>query len=128
MLLRELDQDENWLMSKWQLTYKVGWEHIQRALYSVYDYFVRTDILVNQREIETANKDSIKQLEEAASMTIRGMSRIFGVPLMITFYNQTNMVELFAAKATEEFKQSDYKQFNISMCQFMDSIELAMYR
>lgn len=133
MLLRELEQDENWLISKWQLTYSVSWEHIQKAVYAAFDSFVRTDILTSTiqgsiTEIETINKDSVMLIEEAASMTIRGMSRILGVPLMITFYNQTNVVELFVAKATDEFKTADYKQFNLSMCQFLDSIELAMYR
>lgn len=133
MLLRELRQDENWLISKWQLTYSVGWEHIQKAVCAAYDSFVRTDILTtsvqgSRTEIETTGKDSVMQIEEAASMTIRGMSRTLGIPLMITFYNQTNVVELFSAKATDEFKSSDYEQFNLSMCQYLDSIELAMYR
>jgi hypothetical protein len=29
---------------------------------------------------------------------------------------------------SDEFKDTDYRKFNISMCQYMDSIELAMTR
>lgn len=128
MLLRDLKEDENWLTSAWQLTYRVGWEHILRGVYAVYDSFVRTDILVNQRELPDISKESVPAIEEGSNLTIRGMSRTLGVPLMMTFYNQTNIVEVFVAKATEEFKSADYKSFNISMCQFLDSVELAMYR
>lgn len=128
MLLRDLKEDENWLTSAWQLTYRVGWEHILRGVYAVYDSFVRTDVLVEQRELADISKESVPSIEEASNLTIRGMSRTMGVPVMMTFYNQTNFVEVFVAKATDEFKSADYKSFNISMCQFLDSIELAMYR
>ena len=47
---------------------------------------------------------------------------------MITFYNQTDLVRATVACATEEFREADYQRFNLSMCQFMDSAELAMYR
>ncbi len=50
------------------------------------------------------------------------------VPIMITFYNQTNIVDVNVAKMTDEFSKTDYEKFNKSLCQYLDSIELAMYR
>lgn len=50
------------------------------------------------------------------------------VPIMITFYNQTNIVDVNVAKMTYEFSKTDYEKFNKSLCQYLDSIELAMYR
>ncbi len=61
-------------------------------------------------------------------MTVRGISEMIRVPLMITFFNQLDLVKASVACATEEFTEADYRSFNLSMCQFMDSAELAMYR
>ena len=61
-------------------------------------------------------------------MTIRGISKIIQVPLSITFYNQMNTVDVNTAKATSEFINTDYQKLNMSLCQFLDSLELAMYR
>ena len=61
-------------------------------------------------------------------MTIRGVSKIVQVPLMVTFFNQLQTVRVSVARATDEFKEADYKKFNMSLGQYMDSIELAMYR
>jgi hypothetical protein len=46
---------------------------------------------------------------------------------MITFYNQINAVDVTAARVTDEFRDADYQKFNMSLGQYMDSIELAMY-
>ncbi len=69
----------------------------------------------------------VRELEENGYLTIRGVSEIIRVPLSITFYNQLDIVKVTVACATEEFEEADYKKFNLSMCQFMDSAELAMY-
>ena len=77
---------------------------------------------------EISNKEDILKLEESGNLVIRGMSAIIKVPLMITLYNQLNVVDVSVAGATEEFREADYQKFNMSMGQYMDSIELAMYR
>ena len=46
---------------------------------------------------------------------------------MMTFFNQLKTVNVAVACATDEFKEADYHNFNMSMGQFMDSVELAMY-
>ncbi len=61
-------------------------------------------------------------------MTIRGMSKIIKVPLIITFYNQLKTVNVAVARTTEEFKEANYQKFNTSLEEYMDSLELAMYR
>ena len=77
------------------------------------------DVIVTNREILS--------LEEYGRLTIRGISDMIKVPLSITFFNQLDFVRVYVACATEEFDHADYKDFNLSMCQFMDSVEIAMY-
>ena len=86
------------------------------------------EILVDDKAVAVANKEDVLNLDEARTMTIRGMSTIIGIPIMITFYNQTNIVDVNVAKVTDEFKSADYEKYNKSLCQYMSSLEIAMYR
>lgn len=128
MVLMGISKSNGWLSSEWHLTYPVGWENICKAVSIAYDSFVKPEILIDNSVITVENKQDILSLDESAALMIRGVSNIIHVPVMITFFNQTNVVKAVVAAATEEFSKTDYQSFNLSMCQFMDSIELAMYR
>lgn len=128
MLLVGLEEDNGWVYSSWRLTYNVGWEQICKATNVIYDTYNNPEILVDDVRVEIASKDDILSLEEDLILTIRGVSQILKVPIMISFYNQTDVVNVYVASATEEFSNVDYENFNKSLCQYLDSIELAMYR
>lgn len=128
MLLIGVKEENGWLLSRWNLTYKVGWEQICKAASAIFDYYDGLEILVDGETAEVSSKEDVLHLDEAGDLVIRGMSKIIKVPLMITFYNQTNAVSVSVAGATDEFKVADYQRFNMSLGQYMDSIELAMYR
>ena len=128
MLLIGVKDENAWLISRWNLAYSVGWESICKAVKSVYDYYKGMEILVDDKAVAVANKEDVLNLDEARTMTIRGMSTIIGIPIMITFYNQTNIVDVNVAKVTDEFKCADYEKYNKSLCQYMSSLEIAMYQ
>lgn len=128
MLLMEIQENSGWILSRWNLTYSAEWENICKAVYSVYDFYMQPEILVNDRIVNVYHKDNILKLGENGNLTIRGVSTILKVPVMISFMNQTSVVEVDVAQATEEFIKTDYQRFNMSLGQYMDSIELAMYR
>ncbi len=128
MLLVGVKESGGWLISRWNLTYRVGWEHICKAVRTVFEFYNQPEVLTDKMPVTAYKKEDLLKLDEKGSMTIRGMSTIINVPIMITFYNQTNAVDVNVAKATSEFSEADYQKFNISLCQYMDSIELAMYR
>lgn len=81
-----------------------------------------------EAKVSPQSAGEVLELEESGYLTVRGVSEILQVPVMITFYNQLYTVRVTVISATEEFAEADYKRFNLSMCQFMDSIELEMYR
>ena len=128
MLLIGVKEENGWLLSRWNLTYKVVWEHICKAACAIFDYYDGSEILVDGETVEVSSKEDVLHLDEARDLVVRGMSKIIKVPLMITFYNQTNAVSVSVAGAADEFKDADYQRFNMSLGQYMDSIELAMYR
>lgn len=128
MLLIGVRKEEGWLISRWNLTYSVGWESICKAIRSLYDFYPDPEILVGDKPITISNSEDILKVSEDRSMIIRGISSILKVPIMITFYNQLNFVDVNVACATKEFETADYQKFNLSLGQFLDSIELAMYR
>ena len=106
MLLLGVKKENDWLLAEYNLTYKVGWENICKAVSLAYEYYDNVEILVDNNKVNICSK----------------------VPLMITFFNQLQTVRVSVACATDEFKDADYKKFNMSLGQYMDSIELAMYR
>lgn len=128
MLLIGVKEENGWLLSRWNLTYKVGWERICKAAAAIFDYYDGLEILVDGEAVEVSAREDVLHLDEARDLVIRGMSRIIKAPLMITFYNQTNAVSVSVAGISDEFKEADYQRFNMSLGQYMDSIELAMYR
>ncbi|MDD7769470.1 hypothetical protein [Suipraeoptans intestinalis] len=128
MLLKAIKENKGWMLSQWNLTYSVGWEQICKAVYFMFDYYDNTEILVDDKPIDLSSKEEIIKIDESGNMTIRGISKIIKVPLMITFFNQTSVVNVNVAQVNEEFKTTDYQKFNFSLCQYMDSIELSMYR
>lgn len=128
MLLMAVKENAGWVLSQWNLTYPVGWNQICKAVYFMFDYYDNTEILVDDKRITLSSKEEIIKIGEARNIIIRGISKIMKVPLMITFYNQTKVVNVNVAQVNEEFKTTDYQKFNLSLCQYMDSIELSMYR
>ena len=130
MLLIDVKDKGGWLYSEWKLTYPTGWKGILNAAYGLYDTFSDPEILIDAEQTPAAvkSKQDIADIKEAGSLMIRGTSALLHAPVMISFLNQTNAVRAVVAAATDEFKNADYKSFNLSMCQLMDSIELAMYR
>ena len=132
MKLLGVNRDGDRLYSEWRLTYPVGWEHICKAAALIFEYTKDPEILTGDAGCETpafvSGRDDILSLEESGCLTVRGTSDILRVLVMIVFYNQLDLVKAYVACATDEFSKADYKEFNLSMCQFMDSVELAMYR
>ena len=127
MHLIGVKRDEGWLFSRWELTYPVGWHNIISGVESVYDYYSTPEILAGGEKVAVSRKEDIAGIVENATMTIRGMSKIVKVPIMITFYNQVNSVDVNVPVGVDEFADADYEKFNHSLCQYMDSIELRMF-
>ncbi|MCM1186960.1 MAG: hypothetical protein NC251_07755 [Lachnoclostridium sp.] len=128
MVLIGVKENNGWLNSRWNLTYKIGWENILKACTFSSEYYQQFEILVDDQVVSVQSKEENMNLEEARTLTFRGISTIIKVPIMITLYNQLNAVDVSVAMATEEFLEADYEKFNKSLGQYLDSIELAMYR
>lgn len=128
MVLLGVKKEDDWLKSSWQSTYGMNWDDILHAVSSLFDYFTHREILLDEKNVEKVlGKNDILKLEERSSIVIRGISTIMKVPMMIRFYNQSQTVDVFVQCATKEFEEADYQKFNMSLGQYMDSIELAMF-
>ena len=128
MLLLGVEKENGWLLAEYSLTYRVDWKHICKGVKLAYDYYENVEVLVDDKIVNVNSKEQVMDLEEAGKMTIRGISKIIGVPLMITFFNQLQVARCSVACATEEFQAADYEKFNKSLAQYMDSLEIAMFR
>ena len=132
MKLLGVEKRDDYLYSEWNLTYRVGWHQIVKAAALIYQYTEDPEILTGDAEgmskASVKSPEEIMNLEEMGYLTIRGISEILKVPVMITFFNQLDLVRVTVISETEEFAEADYEKFNLSMCQYLDSAELAMYR
>lgn len=85
MLLLGVREENDWLASTFNLTYPASWDKICRAVSRSCDYLDETVVLVDNVAADIDSKDDILNHTEASNMTIRGMSTIIKIPLMITF-------------------------------------------
>ena len=127
MHLLGVRENDGWLESAWEFTYRVGWAHIQTAVYEVYDAFEKPEVLVRGEHVDIDNKEEIKELEEELNMSIRGYCPLIKNRLMIIFHNQVKTVTVVMSTDDGEYKEADYEKFNHSMCEFMSSIEINMF-
>ncbi|MBO4456553.1 MAG: hypothetical protein J5802_02405 [Butyrivibrio sp.] len=128
MHLIGVKEENGWDLSRWELTYRVSWGMIKKAIALAYEYYDHVEIFVDNRPVNVSSKEDILRIEESRDMVIRGMSKIINAPVMIVLYNQLTAVDVNVAQLNDEFKDTDYEKFNHSMCQFLDSLEIAMYR
>ena len=133
MLLIGVKKDDGWLHARWELTYPAGWVNICNGISEIFEFFDQPEILIaqtmadNKQSIDIKSKDEIANINESSLMTIHGMSKIFKLPLTMTFYNQTKIVDIAIPADGKEFAETNYEKFNHSFCAFMDSIELYMH-
>ncbi|MCR5685333.1 MAG: hypothetical protein K6G81_07940 [Lachnospiraceae bacterium] len=129
--VEKIEEELTWLYSEWSLTYRVGWHQICAAVALIWEYTEAPELKMGDAYEESfpevKNTEEIMNLEESGWLGVRGKSKILEVPVQITFYNQTDHVKVSVLSVNEEFSEADYRKFNLSMCQFMDSAEIAMY-
>lgn len=115
------------MTSRWHLTYRVSWEHCLKGLERVYPFYDQLQVLADNQEIEVADVKEIATIAEGKSLTFRGISKIFSLPLSITFYSQIQEVDVSIAAVGEEFSRVDYETFSKSMTTYLTSIEIDMF-
>jgi len=128
MLLEGVKERDGWLISRWHLTNGVAWERLCRAAAAAYPTFRQAQVLRDDVAVDLESAEEIERIGEAFRLTLRGFSTLVHIPMSITFYNQTDLVDVALPMDEEEFSEADYERFNRSLCQFMDSMELSMYR
>ena len=127
MVLAGVTEENKWLVSAWILTYKVGWDKILKACASCSENYHEFEILVDKKLVPIKTNEEIMKLEEAQNLTFRGLLKNIGAGIMITLYNQSDLVDVYVTMTTEEFSSADYETFNKTLGGYLDSIELAMY-
>lgn len=127
MLLVGQHEEEGWIRSTFNLTYRVAWEQLLLAVYGAYRYFSDPEVLVDGEPVDIAAPTDILSIAEDRNIMLRGISTVITAPLMITFYNQVQFVNVSVGAVNDEFRNTDYEKYNKSMCQLMDSMEIMMH-
>ena len=128
MLLSALKEENSWILSRWNLTYESDWAGFLKGIISVYDKYQDFEIIVDGNEYAVTDEASIKAIPEGKNITFRGISTVLKVPVMVTFYTGHQAVDVNVAKATYDLFECTYENVNMSLGQYMDGIEIAMFR
>ena len=127
MLLVGQHEEDGWIRSTFNLTYRVAWEQLLLAVYGAYRYFSDPEVLVDGEPVDIAAPTDILSIAEDRNIMLRGISTVITAPLMITFYNQVHFVNVSVGAVNDEFRDTDYEKYNKSMGQLMDSMEIMMH-
>lgn len=139
MILREITQQDDWLVTAWQMTYKTGWNVILHMENSMFPFLEKGEVLGNTI---VAKKESVNLTEkvmqadnlllclaeeEMGSLTIRGFSKILKCPLQVCIYNQTDVCEVYIPKiAFKDFDsiEKPYEAVTLRLGRLVDSMEI----
>ena len=127
MLLVGEHEEDGWIYSTFNLTYRVAWEQLLLAVYGAYRFFSDPEVLVDGKPVEIGDPAEILTIAEDRNIMLRGISTVIAAPLMITFFNQVHFVNVSVGAVNDEFRDTDYEKYNKSMCQLMDSMEIMMH-
>ena len=127
MLLVGEHEEDGWIYSTFNLTYRVAWEQLLLAVYGAYRFFSDPEVLVDGKPVEIGDPAEILTIAEDRNIMLRGISTVIAAPLMITFFNQVYFVNVSVGAVNDEFRDTDYEKYNKSMCQLMDSMEIMMH-
>ena len=112
MLLVGQHEEDGWIRSTFNLTYRVAWEQLLLAVYGAYRYFSDPEILVDGEPVDIAAPTDILSIAEDRNIMLRGISTVITAPLMITFYNQVHFVNVSVGAVNDEFRDTDYEKYN----------------
>ena len=115
-----------WVSTSWQLTYKVSWAHFCKAIDAIKQFYDNLEVFRDNSLVSISLTEKV-DIPEASTLTIRGMSKILNVPVMITFANQSQTIGVYFT-TDRHSEDVDYKFINYTLGQYLDSIEIAMYR
>ena len=127
MLLVGEHEEDGWIYSTFNLTYRVAWEQLLLAVYGAYRFLSDPEVLVDGKPVEIGDPAEILTIAEDRNIMLRGISTVIAAPLMITFFNQVHFVNVSVGAVNDEFRDTDYEKYNKSMCQLMDSMEIMMH-
>lgn len=127
MLLVGEHEEDGWIYSTFNLTYRVAWEQLLLAVYGAYRFFSDPEVLVDGKPVEIGDPAEILTIAEDRNIMLRGISTVIAAPLMITFFNQVHFVNVSVGAVNDEFRDTNYEKYNKSMCQLMDSMEIMMH-
>ena len=117
MLLVEEREENGWIRSTFNLTYRVTWDQLLQAVHGAYPYFANPQVLVDGTQISVAKQSDILTIPEDRAIILRGISTVLNAPLMITFRNQSQAVAVSVGSVNQEFRNTTYEKYNKSMSQ-----------
>jgi len=126
MLFMGHHEDDGWLLSTFNLTFRASWEMMLQGVYEAWHYFANVEILVDRKPIEIKTPEDILKIPENWNISIRGLLMVARTNVEIVFYTQVHFINVYVECNNEELKNLDYEHYNKFIGKFIDNMEIAM--
>ena len=126
MLFMGHHEDDGWLLSTFNLTFRASWEMMLQGVYEAWHYFANVEILVDRKPIEIETPEDILKIPENWNISIRGLLMVARTNVEIVFYTQVHFINVYVECKNEELKNLDYEHYNKFIGKFIDNMEIAM--
>lgn len=138
MLLREVKEENGWIIAEYSATWRYGYDFMLDAAQTIIDTDFQ-DQLQRVAIADIAGTEDIEKLDEVNAcgnilrdckslqkecgvLTVSGISKVMECPIQLVFFNQTNLVRLFCPMP-QYFKEHGKHVFD----NYLNSIEIKAY-
>ena len=138
MLLKEVHEENGWMLADYRATWKYGYdfmldaaqtaidsdfgENLQRVAVGVLAGGRQEECIDEVRKARNVLRNSRKVSEEHGLLVVSGMSRLMECPIQLMFYNQSDLIRLCTP-----FKRIFDEYGNNVFTTYMCSIEIRAY-
>lgn len=125
MVLKDIQENQNWLRMKWQCSFPMPWSNILFATRAMLPLFQNAEVLIGSNGAGSEKVNPSDNPPEKEILALQGNCTHFGGKVAIHFYTNTNNVVITISKAIGF--RNEYQYLSEAVGPFMDNIELRMY-
>ena len=110
------------------MTYGAGWDTLCKGGCRLFSDLDDPEVFTDgEKQSDINEAEKVLDLPERGRLMVRGLSKTLGIPVMVTFYNQTSIVDLTLPASRDICDSTDYETFNKALAPYVDSLEIAMF-
>ena len=125
MILKQINENQNWITMNWECAFLMKWGHILHGIRAISPTFKEVEVVAGAMGAQPKVINPTEKPDEQPMVQMRGYSNFFKGKVSLLFNTGTNTLRLTIPRNLN--LTSDYQNLAIAVGPFMDSLELRMY-